>query len=300
MTKRISLTAGDYRLELLPEAGGAIGALAWRHPERGWIDLMRPTPAGSIRPKPVETACFPLVPFANRIRDGRFTFRGRTVQFPASPSGKHYLHGTAWLHPWSEDERVNSATEFTWLNYRHEPDAWPYAFETSQHFWFDSNGLNIELSTTNKSAEPMPFGFGLHPYFPRTPLCRLEADVSGWWECDDEVMPAKLTGVRPDIDPRTGLAIASVVCDNAFTGWKGPAKITWPERRTSLTMTTTPQMGVLFLYVPPGLDHFCVEPNSHFADAVNLVSAGRTDTGLIVLEPGQSAGAVITFKAAVA
>lgn len=295
MTTRISLTAGSYRTELLPEVGGSMASFAWKHPQLGWIELMRPTPSGAGTPAIGETANFPLVPFANRLRDSRFTFRGRTVQFPAGPIGKHYLHGTAWLKPWTVERSGTGAARLT---HRHEPDAWPWAFDTAQDFSLDSGGLTLRMSAKNRSSEPMPFGFGLHPYFPRTPLCRLDAHVEGWWEGDDEVMPTRLTGVKPDIDPRRGLTISSVVCDNAFTGWNGTAKITWPERGTSLTMTAPASVfGVLFLYVPPGLDHFCVEPNSHFADAFNMAAAGRTDTGMMVLEPGQEVSAEVRFQA---
>ena len=296
MTARLTIAAGDYEAQLLPEAGGSIASFRWKHPENGWLDLMRPAPIGLDKPKPIETACFPLVPFANRIRDGRFTFRGRTVQFPASAIGKHYLHGTSWLRPWAVAKASQDSVLLTQV---HEPDSWPYAFETSQEFLLDAKGLTVVMRTTNRSSKPMPFGFGLHPYFPRTPKCRLEAEVTGWWEADAEIMPTEHTSVRPDIDPRQSLIISDVVCDNAFSGWNGTAVIAWPEHATQLTMTAPPQFGVLFLYVPPSLDHFCVEPNSHFADAFNLAAAGHASTGMMVLEPGQKAEAAIGFRASV-
>ena len=237
MTTRIALATGDYRLELLPEIGGAIGSFGWRHGQRGWVELMRPTPQGPEAPKPFETASFPLVPFANRIRDGRFTFAGRSVQMPPSLSGKHYLHGTAWLKPWQVAEASPTRAR---LVQRHEPDAWPWAFETEQTFALDANGLALTMRTVNRGNEPMPFGFAMHPYFPLTPQCRLDAGVQGWWEGDAEVMPTRHTGVRPDIDPRHGLNVSSVVCDNPFTGWDGTATITWPERGTRLTISAPP------------------------------------------------------------
>ena len=49
-------------------------------------------------------ASFPLLPWCNRIRDGRAQFGGRDIAIapghPASPSGKHPLHGIGWLRPW--------------------------------------------------------------------------------------------------------------------------------------------------------------------------------------------------------
>ncbi len=51
----------------------------------------------------------------------------------------------------------------------------------------------------------------------------------------------------------------------------------------------------LVIYSPPGQPFFCAEPVSHTTDAINLAAAGRTDTGLLVLEPGQTVRAAVTL-----
>ena len=75
------------------EAGGALAAL--RH--RG-IDVLRPMPPDSA--SPLDAACFPLVPYCNRIRDGRFRFGGREVVLPPNFAPEpHSLHGLSWQAP---------------------------------------------------------------------------------------------------------------------------------------------------------------------------------------------------------
>jgi aldose 1-epimerase len=141
----------------------------------------------------------------------------------------------------------------------------------------------------------MPFGFGLHPYFPRTPQCRLTAAVSGFWETDREVMPTRHIPPPAALDPTNGLALAENVLDNAFTGWDGRAVIDWPELRSRLMLTATAALGVLVVYIPPGEDYFCVEPVSNCTDAFNLAHE-RDDTGLLIVEPGQRVSARLTFR----
>ena len=63
----IALAAGDWRATLKPERGGAMLTLDWRG-----RPVFRPTPEDAT--DILETACFPLVPYANRIADGRFHF----------------------------------------------------------------------------------------------------------------------------------------------------------------------------------------------------------------------------------
>src|SRR5437867_6886737 len=114
-----------------------------------------------------ETAAFPLVPYSNRIRDGRFLFRGRAVALPLNPPPeRHSIHGHGWQAAWRALETSASAAL---LEYRHPADAWPWAYRATQRFTLTPAGLGVELTLANESDSPMPAGLGWHPYFPRTP-----------------------------------------------------------------------------------------------------------------------------------
>ncbi|MEA3080470.1 MAG: aldose 1-epimerase, partial [Sphingomonadales bacterium] len=73
----VTMAAGNLRLELSPSIGGAISTFAWA--DGG---ASQPILRESHTPleKAVDAASFPLVPYVNRIRGGRFTFRGREVR----------------------------------------------------------------------------------------------------------------------------------------------------------------------------------------------------------------------------
>ena len=75
--------------------------------------------------------------------------------------------------------------------------------------------------------------------------------------------------------------------DNAFTGWRRQAIISWPERGARLSLDADAPLGFLVVYSPAGEDHFCVEPVSHCTDAFNLAAQGRADTGMLTLQPGR-------------
>ena len=70
MNQSLILRAGNLRLDLRPDLGGSIAGLHWN--ER---PVLRQSP--EALDEVLEAACFPLVPFCNRIRGGIFTFRGR-------------------------------------------------------------------------------------------------------------------------------------------------------------------------------------------------------------------------------
>src|SRR3546814_10468318 len=68
----------------------------------------------------LESACFPLVPFSNRIRGGSFTFRDRRILLRPNMTGDPSpLHGQGWLVPWQVEEA--SSTDAI-LVYRHRSE----------------------------------------------------------------------------------------------------------------------------------------------------------------------------------
>ena len=94
---RLSLALGKARVELAPEVGGAIAEFTF-----AGVDVLRPTPpdartAGDVRAH----ACYPLVPYSNRIANARLAVAGGTVEL-ARNFGDHpnSIHGVGWQRPW--------------------------------------------------------------------------------------------------------------------------------------------------------------------------------------------------------
>lgn len=296
----MKLQSGDYALTLYPEIGGSIGRFTWRG-----IDLLRPMSDAAIAARNSEGAsCFPLFPFSNRVRNGHFRFEGRDIYLPRNTTGPHVEHGHGWQRPWSI---LAQGTSDTTIGFTHDPaqdGTWPFAYRAAMQFDLSDAGLVVTLSAENTGDRAMPFGCGLHPYFPRTPKSRLTAAVTGFWETDAEVMPTRHVDVPASFDLNRGLAMRNVVVDNVFTGFKGTAEIAWPEHGTGLTVEADPAFAQLVIYVPDQvtqiaemaggiLPYFCAEPVSNITDAFNLSG----DTGMIVLAPGSSFRAEIRFGA---
>jgi aldose 1-epimerase len=274
----ITLRAGDAAVELAPEAGGSVTRY-WI--ERGPVtrEWLRPTPAGALRAgHPELAAAFPLVPYSNRIRAGRFSFRGRSVVEPLNrPPERHAIHGHGWQARWQPTE-VTAATAR--LEYRHPAGAWPWAYHATQRFILTPSELTVELGLSNQSTAPMPAGLGWHPYFPRTARVTIAADVRAMWLTDEERMPTER--VAPPAPP------FGRGRDNCFVGWSRRVTIDWPELGARLLMRAEPPLDYLVVFTPARRPFFCVEPVSHVTDAFNLAEAGRSDSGILVLEPGET------------
>lgn len=278
---RLTLRDGDAEVDIAPAIGGSLASYRWR---RGGaqIDWLRPAPPDAVDAG--KFASFPLVPYSNRVRGGRFSFRGQTIALSANPAtDPHFIHGHGRRCPWSVTERDGRSAVLTYV---HTPDAWPWPYTARQTIELVDGVLRLELAVTNASDRVMPLGFGFHPYFPRGRCARLRAGVDAMWAIDRDVLPTELVALRPDADPNTGLDIDRVELDNVFTGWRHRAEIVWPETATALAIEADPPLDFLVVYVPRGRDFFCAEPVSNATDAFNLAEAGRGDTGMIALAPG--------------
>ena len=81
--KPLILSTGSLELTLNPSVGGSISALEWIAGDRR-VPVLRK--CNSCSENVLEAASFPLVPYVNRIRGGRFAFRGREV-YADHPNG---------------------------------------------------------------------------------------------------------------------------------------------------------------------------------------------------------------------
>jgi len=221
------------------------------------------------------------VPYVNRVRGGRFTFRARKVRLQPNMAGDPSpLHGQGWLNPWTvTDLKAQRAT----LEFRHEPGEWPWAYHARLEYALDEGGLSIGLVCRNVSADPMPCGLGQHPYFTCGPETQLDTRVSDAWTIDKDVLPvAKVVADgRYDLRERK---VCGQDLDNGFGGWNGEAKLTDPKWPYAVTLSSL-EARFFQLYSPKEGGIFVAEPVSHANAALNAPEADWPELGMRVLEP---------------
>lgn len=271
----LELAHGDLRVALDPALGGAV--LSFR---KGDVDLLRPTPAGTD--DVLETACFPLVPYANRIADGRFTWGGRTGALPGNMAGHpHPLHGDGWRGEWIVDGRDAASAMLEFLP---QASAWPWRYRAAQAVHLSAEGLNLTLSVTNLDDVAGPFGLGFHPYFPDAATARMTTTVRGLWQASDDLLPVREVA-SPRWDDRP--VRSDELLDHCHTGWSREAAVSLAPGRPALRLTASKSLGWLHVYAPPAEDFFCIEPVSHAPNAVNMPDPAAN--GVWSLGPNQTA-----------
>jgi aldose 1-epimerase len=276
----LMLRRGAAQLTLDPRRGGAIREFSWdgRH-------VLRPTPelAGD---DPLHMACFPMVPFVNRIAAGRFDFGGHAVQLePNWSEDPHPLHGAGWRAPWAVLDAASSSAR---LGFEGGADEWPWAYRCEQRFELVPDGLSIELSVENLSDKPMPAMLGLHPYFQDAAHAALQAQAPRVWLTDGAALPVREIQTPPDWRFEPARPIHAVPLDHSFSGWNGIASLSWPDRTVVLRASGCPSLHV---YAPVGKDFFCVEPQTAAAGAL-----GRNSGEAAAVAPGGRFSICVRFE----
>jgi aldose 1-epimerase len=267
----LQLHAGDLRLALRPDLGGSIAGL-W-HGEEPVLRSTEPAELARAR----LSACYPLIPYSNRLGFRRFRWHGRDhttlANFDHSP---HSVHGVGWTQPWTVCAQAPGTIE---LGLEHTADGhWPFDFSARQVFTLDEQGLHVALTLINRAHEAVPAGLGWHPYFPKRQRSRLHAELTDRWESDPGTELPTRRVPQPGIDSE----VSYLSFDHCFEGWQGAARLR--DERLSLRLTSS--LSYLVVYTPADKSYYCVEPVSHVSNAIHM--ADPAAHGLRTLQPGQA------------
>lgn len=245
-----SIAAGSIDVEVDPEAGGRIAQIT-----ADGVALL--VGRDQVDAHPLAWGAYPMVPWAGRIRAGRFEFRGETYELPRNHDG-HAMHGVGFTVAWTVTAHTERRLDLR-LDLPRDV-TWPFGGTALQTFEVDDDALTCAMSVT-ADDRAFPVSFGWHPWFRKpqrlefhpTRMYRRDGDhitvdelieVPGgpWDDCfvNEQSVTLRIDGV-------------DVTLESALTDW-----VVYDE--------------------PPGAT--CVEPQTGPPDAFNIRP--------VVVEPGAS------------
>jgi aldose 1-epimerase len=286
LRRKLILRNERFIAEIWPRVGGAVARLDYLGENGAPIPLLRRAIAKESY-QPTDLACWPLLPFSNRIKEARFVFDGKEHRLPPDPAASpHALHGVGWRSAW---RIVAIKQDKCMIALDHAADEnWPFSLGAWQRFALNEDGLTILTTIANRGETSMPYGLGQHPYIARPPGTRLFARVDGVWLTDAAVIPTERAPIPPEWDLREGCILDNVSLDNCFDGLKGDVRVAWPDGG-ELAISGSDNLRFLIIYNPPRENFVCVELVSHMPDAFNRAAREDEDTGFAVLRPLETA-----------
>ncbi len=165
-----------------------------------------------------------LMPWPNRVRDGRYTFAGEAHQLAITePERGNAIHGLVRWALWSVLEQSMDSMDTITLGCRLRPQqGWQGCLDLSVTYALTDSGLSVTPRARNVGAAAVPFGFGAHPYLSvgedRVDEVELAIPAAAALEVDDRLLPIGLVGVAgTDQDFRQRRLLGALALDTAFT-----------------------------------------------------------------------------------
>jgi aldose 1-epimerase len=180
-----------------------------------------------LHPYSIDAMCdgahgVPLIPWPNRLADGRYTFDGENYQVALTEPEKHNaIHGFLRWRPWQPVNR--GSDRITMAAVLHPMQGYPFTLDLQVEYRLGPEGLTVTTTAVNAGEGAAPYGCGQHPYLSPGPgdldSCTLTLDAPTRITTDsDRQLP---TGREPvqdtPFDFRKGRPLKNLECDFAFT-----------------------------------------------------------------------------------
>lgn len=241
-----------------------------------------------------------LIPFPNRLRDGRYRFDGvGEQQLPIEePATGNAIHGLVRWANWQPLR--HTPTRLVMGLVLHARQGWPFVLSLRLAYTLFEDGLRVRQTATNVGAVAAPYGAGFHPYLTvgsaQVDEDLLRVPAATYVRVDERSLP---TGTAPvdgtPFDFRAPRPIGATVLDTGYTDLlrdpDGLARVQLaaPGGRPCLTLFLDRAFGFLQVYTGDTLGEeparrrgLAVEPCTCATDAFN------NGMGLRVLQPGET------------
>lgn len=243
-----------------------------------------------------------LVPWPNRIAEGRYEFGGAEHQLALNEPAMHNaIHGLGRFANWIPG--VHATDRVTMHCTLYPQPGYPFVVALEVDYVLDVDGLRVRTTATNLGTEPCPYGAGFHPYLRLDPEridgLELQSPAATYYESDAYKIPTgRATVAGTAFDFREPRVIGDCAMDHAFTDLErasdGRARVRLRDPATgdALELWCDDAYEYLMVFTGDGLPDperrrtgLAVEPMTCAPNAF------RTGDGLEVLDPGATTSA---------
>lgn len=235
-----------------------------------------------------------LAPWANRLDQQAFFANGKKYNFDmelGNVRGQIPIHGLLTTTPYWQVSTVTadsrSARYTARLQFWKYPDLmaqWPFAHEYEMTYQLREGELEVRVTVSNLSAEPMPVALGFHPYYqiPGVPRDQYSAHIPARARLvyDARLLP---TGEYAPMDLANELPLRGITLDNGFTDLvrepNNRARFYIRAGNAVVETTFGPKYPVAVVWIPnqngQPQPFICFEPMTGVPNAVNLAGGGK-------------------------
>ncbi|MDQ6678090.1 MAG: aldose 1-epimerase [Acidobacteriota bacterium] len=266
-----------------------------------------------------------LLPYANRITgtlspDGKTIktqVMGKEVMLPANWHGKnpgapkYAMHGLI-LDAKMTDVQHDAHSVSGVYHAGNFGGRWVGSTDVHASVELQGDAFVLTVKATNVGQEPVPVGIGWHPYFALPSRDRTQARLHlparsrGLVNNYDDVLPTggkvPVAGTPYDFSAQGGAPLDKLFMDDTFIDLQKDssgavvAEIVDPAAKYGIRITApAPQIHAVQVYAPVDKEFVVLEPQFNYAEPFSKIWGG-TETGMQILQPGQTATYVVKLE----
>jgi len=240
-----------------------------------------------------------LLPWPNRLRDGRYQFDGQAAQLALTePARGHAIHGLTRFANWSVVAVNPSRCALSHL--LHPQPGYDFTLALTAEFQLNSAGLTVTVTAENRGRNRLPYAAGAHPYL------RLEGASMNHWllraparttlEIDDRAIPTGrlLPVAGTPLDFTASRPIGEVQLDHCFTELeRGPDGLAWvelesPDRRHRVSLWLNKDHPYVMLFSGDSLAQGVRRKGLAVEPMTAPPNSFQSGVGLRVINPGET------------
>ena len=210
-----------------------------------------------------------LFPFANRIKDGEYTFNNLKYKLQCNEIDKNNaLHGFVYNKPFEVIDSLVTQ-EFASLTLLYKDDGktegFPFKFNIELTYKLYKNGIILSIKAVNNDKSSFPFNIGWHPYFYSK---NFDNSALNFKSATKYVYDAQqIISGTTELDVEMPFQLKDVKLDTGYLLTTNEIKFSTPEY--NLNIISNSKDFFLQLYTPDDQNIIAIEPMTGAADNFN-------------------------------
>jgi aldose 1-epimerase len=222
-----------------------------------------------------------LFPFANRIENGKYTFKNTKFQLDCNEKGLNALHGLVYNKKFEivhTIESINDASVTIAYQELEESLGFPFKYNIHLTYTLTNDELSLSVTIKNTDVNPFPFTLGWHPYFFTDGLSKsvLKFKSDQKIKFDENLITQKVIDEKTEKE----FIIENKQLDDCFILNTDTVEFTTPNFQ--IEISTNQIENYVQLYTPKDLPLIAIEPMTGVSNSFN------NNIGLQVLQPNTS------------
>lgn len=210
-----------------------------------------------------------LFPFANRIKDGMYSYEEDTYQFEANQKEENNaLHGLVYNKTFkviNQNTDKDSASIILEYDEPNKTAGFPYSYNIQLEYILSNTNLDLKVTIKNTSSKTFPFTLGWHPYFISDDLKNSSIQMESTQKL--LIGDRNITTGIEDTTPVNTFKIEDKQLDDCWVLNDGNIYFNTPKYK--LQIGSTAKNNFLQAYTPPRLNTIAIEPTTGVSDSFN-------------------------------